>query len=550
MRDANKAVTAPKVVEAHALSMLSPTIAELVRHHALRAPTGVALRWPARGYDRDDPQWTALTWSELDRDSDALARGMARHGIAEGDRVGIFFRTGSARTSLVVACWKLGASAVVASRRIEPRGLLAVLRRSRPKGLVAGVGLHALRPLFRSAFSSVTLAVGTEIPWFWGGPRLVDLSEPEGPPVVIAATPAMEALVEVDGQSAGRILTHAQLVARGVAVGGDQVLETDGARVWGHLGTGVSTVFPKGASRRVGVVREWRAVLERYDVTTLVGGLEVFGRPPEPGPAPRTPALHEVRAVGGLLPGHWIDRWRRQLGPTGPFSVVWQTEATGPVASIEASEVRTETLEKTRRGLGYCVGRSLDGVDVCIVTVTEAPIVSLDAETVPPGTQGEIVVRGPGVVIDYLDPEIQDRLVVEEKWLRTGWVGYRDEDGRLWLCSNKAHLIETASGSVAPLAVEGLFEGDADVVRSGLVGVGPRGSEVAVLVVQLERGREPSEAREAEWRAREAATPHRGIIRRFLFHPALPLAPSGRLDRETLRAWAAARCADLVRETP
>jgi len=530
-----------------------PTIAERVREHALRAPDHVAMRWPGPGFDRDDPHWQDVTWGELDARSDAFARGLAARGVDGSSRVALFVRAGPEWLALVLGCWKLGALAIVTPTRPEPGRALDALRRSRPGVLVASVWLQRLRTLFQDAFASVELAVVAGRPWWWSGVRLADLAV-EGPDVPPGPGDAdRPALLELPDEGPARRFDHGQLVARAERLwagspppGDRRTLETAWSRVFAHLVAGRSTVWPRSDPRRPGSLQpaDWLAALAHHDVELAVAGSEVFGRE---AARPAGRRLGAALAVAGPLPGAWMPTWREHIDKGGAFSVVFGTAGAGPVARIEAREVRSETLDKTRRGAGYCVGRPLAGVAVRVVRVTEAPIPDLEGAQCAPGEVGEIAVAGPGVLVAYDDPELQDQLVIDERWLRTAWLGYVDEDGRIWVCSRLSHRIESSSGRVLPLVVEGLFEGDADVVRCALVGVGPRGAAVPVLVVQLEEGRELSDSLATRLGERLAAVPHAGVGR-LLAHPRLPLTPRGEPDREALRPWVETRCTDLVTE--
>ncbi len=525
-----------------------PIIVQRVRQHAARAPDEAALKWPEKDYDRSDPSWRSVTWGELEARSDGLARGLRHRGVGASERVAVFLRAGPEWLALVLACWKVGATAVVTSRRLEARHALQAVRRARPRVLVGSAWLHRLRPWFREAFASVEVTVATGAPWLWGGSRLSELAK-DGDPLPLPDGDAL-AILELVGDGPARGLTDRHLLARTPVSDDDAglTLETTWARVFGHLAAGRTSVWPRLDPQRPSSVQTdaWLAALTHHDVELLVGGPEVFGRPVPEGFVARA---SRAVAVGRPLAGGWMLRWSQLLDGPGSLAAGWQTPETGVVARIVARELRAETLDKTRRGAGYCVGRPVDGVSVDIVDITDGPLVGLEEARMPPGEMGEIVVAGPGVVLDYpIDEEHQDRVVIDDQWLRTGWLGYLDEDGRLWLGGRVEDRVETASGLVTPLSVEGLFDGDGDVVRCALVGVGPRGSALPVLVVQLREGRTLSAGLEAGWRDREADTAVRGVVRRYLAHPAMPVTGDRSPDREVLRGWAEQRCADLVRE--
>ncbi|MCA8930772.1 MAG: AMP-binding protein, partial [Alphaproteobacteria bacterium] len=158
-----------------------------------------------------------------------------------------------------------------------------------------------------------------------------------------------------------------------------------------------------------------------------------------------------------------------------------------PVSTIAGSEVLAETRALTERGAGTCVGRPAPEVELRLIAVDDAPLASMrDAMPVAPGELGEVCVRGPVVTRSYAEePEHTARAKLADEagfWHRMGDLGRLDDAGRLWFCGRKAHRLETSGGLVASGPTEGVFDADARVRRSALVGVGARGAERPVLV--------------------------------------------------------------------
>jgi len=244
----------------------------------------------------------------------------------------------------------------------------------------------------------------------------------------------------------------------------------------------------------------------------------------------------------------------------------------------------------SRRGCGTCVGRANMGTAVRIIRISDDPIGaasrggrtgvhdgdsaraeargSLERDSdrtqsappvtgvmapleVAPGQHGEIVVSGPVVTKRYFGDEAATRLHKihdgDTVWHRTGDLGYSDDRGRLWFCGRKAHRVETADGTLYTIECEAIFNEHPDVFRSALVGVGPRGSQTPVIVIEPQPGRFPPRRRRAEF-IRElltlaAADPRTADIRHVLFHRRLPvdIRHNAKIFREKLAVWAARR---------
>jgi len=82
-----------------------------------------------------------------------------------------------------------------------------------------------------------------------------------------------------------------------------------------------------------------------------------------------------------------------------------------PVATIEAQEVLTETAQQTNQGAGVCVGRKYDSVEWKVIAITDEPISDIsEAEELPAGEIGELIVRAPQVSPQYLLAEQTNEL--------------------------------------------------------------------------------------------------------------------------------------------
>src|SRR3990172_4967958 len=98
----------------------------------------------------------------------------------------------------------------------------------------------------------------------------------------------------------------------------------------------------------------------------------------------------------------------------------------------EASPVLTVTRPENRMITGT-VGRPLPGVEVRIADP--------DASGV-----GEVIARGPNVMLGYYDDEEATRNTLAERWLYTGDLGKLDDEGNLYLVGRSKEIIVDTNG--------------------------------------------------------------------------------------------------------
>jgi len=132
------------------------------------------------------------------------------------------------------------------------------------------------------------------------------------------------------------------------------------------------------------------------------------------------------------------------------------------------------------------VGKPIPGVMVAVHDDAGNPL--------PVGVQGEVVVKGPNVMLGYLGRPEQTEMVIRNGWLYTGDLGFLDEDGYITLTGLKKDLIITSGFNVYCQEVEEILIRHSGVADVALVGVSDlmRGQVIEALVVP-EAGIRPDE---------------------------------------------------------
>jgi long-chain acyl-CoA synthetase len=137
----------------------------------------------------------------------------------------------------------------------------------------------------------------------------------------------------------------------------------------------------------------------------------------------------------------------------------------------EASPVLTVTRPENRMLTGS-VGRPLPGVEVKISEPNANGV-------------GEVIARGPNVMLGYFADESATRDALVERWLYTGDLGKLDDDGNLFLVGrSKEIIVDTNGKNVYPDELEEVYANSPHVKELSIVGLPDGiGEKVACLVV-------------------------------------------------------------------
>ena len=170
----------------------------------------------------------------------------------------------------------------------------------------------------------------------------------------------------------------------------------------------------------------------------------------------------------------------------------------------------------------------------------ELRIVGSDGNTVPPGENGEVEVRGANVMRGYLGRPDDTAAVISNGWLRTGDLGHLDEDGYLTIVGRSKEMIIRGGENIYPKEIEDVLASHPDVLAAAVIGVPDETwGEVVVAYVQARPG--------ADVDLESLKTLCRGSLsgykRPSAIHvmKALPTNALGKLDKNSLRAVALVR---------
>jgi acyl-CoA synthetase (AMP-forming)/AMP-acid ligase II len=237
----------------------------------------------------------------------------------------------------------------------------------------------------------------------------------------------------------------------------------------------------------------------------------------------------EVLAYGAAPMPLPVIRRAIEMFPStvGFVNAFGQTETTATVTMLRPEDHRLEgsppEVERKLQRLSS-IGRPLPDVEVMIV--------DLQGVEVPAGTIGEIVVRTPRLMKGYVAPGETPAIV--DGWLHTRDMGWRDEEGYVYLAGRQDDLIIRGGENISPAEVEAVLHTHPEVEDAVVIGVPDVawGEQVQAVVVR-KPGSTLTVEEVTDWCRRRLASFKKPEVVHFVSE--LPRNPLGKVLRQDLR---------------
>lgn len=180
------------------------------------------------------------------------------------------------------------------------------------------------------------------------------------------------------------------------------------------------------------------------------------------------------------------------------------------------------------------VGKRIPGSVGLPYPGTDVRIVDLETgEDLPPGGEGEILIRGPQVMLGYWNRPQETAETIRDGWLYTGDIGRMDDDGYLYIVDRKKDMIIAGGFNIYPREIDEVLYQHPAVLEACAVGVPDayRGETVKAFVV-LKPGAQATEQEILDFCRERLAAYKRPKSVEFL--PELPKSTVGKVLRRVL----------------
>ena len=440
-----------------------------------------------------------ISYEELEKRTNRLARGFYALGMERGERVAIQSWNRPEIAETEVACYKAGMVRVPINARLSPAETLGILNNAEVKTVIADK--PHLDPLLDNRRSLETVQHFVDLDA--SAPGIISFDK------LLADNPDPSFSVDVDLEDLG-VLTYSSGTT-GKLKGIMQSYGNRLAMIRKALMFPEVRIRPGDTVLHVGPITHvsgmllmplffsggCNLILNRFDLDAL---LETIQRekvnytmvvPAMINFLLAYPKVSQYRfdSLKGIFYGAAPippARVQQAIDVFGPILIqgYGMSETTSFVTVLTASD-HIEALKSNPHRLGSC-GRP--------VFDTEVRVVNEKGEEVRPGDLGEITAHGPDIIRGYYkDPELTRKTIVDG-WIRSGDMARVDEEGYIYIVDRKTDMIITGGFNVYPSEIEQVLYKHPAILEACVLGVpDDKWGEAIKAVVVLKKGQSATE---------------------------------------------------------
>lgn len=477
-----------------------------------------------------------VSFDELFAWRDDLA---SRLGIVRGQRVAISMRNRAEWMVAFLAVVKQGGVAALLNSRGSATELNAMVEEVTPELVLADTERAAL--LREGGYAG----------------RLIDVTQPLGDALPGAADNATAGPADpcailftsgTTGRVKGAVLSHRSLITGllGTQLTGMMVLHNM-AREYGVPVEAIAAQVPPQAILLVYPLFHISGLGSGFLAPFLSGGKIVIMRRWDAEEAVRLIGRERVTQLSTVPTMLWdmVHRARnkdadlssvRNIGSGGqalPLNLLEEVRKLCPHAMIGTGYGMTETSGAIAQAVGadFLAARASAGR---VLPLVDLRIEREDGAVCGPNETGEIIVRSAMIMNGYWNrPEDTAKTFTADGWLRTGDIGYQDEDGYIFIVDRAKDMVISGGENIYCAEVERVLSEMPQITECATFGIADeRLGEALVAVVQAEGLDERSVI---EWVAGRLA-PYKAPVRVAFSAEPLPRNQSQKINKIALRA--------------
>ncbi len=505
--------------------MIQMTIPYLLKRAAFKCPSREAIVCEAG-------RWTYGQW---ETNANKRAWALAQHGIKKGDHVATIFLNGREVLETYMALMKLGAVVVPLNVRLAPSELHYIIDHSDASSMILASDFEpSIRQIMRDLPKVKKYFV-------CGGEAPTDMISVED---TYAGQPDEEPRIEIreediacilytagtTGRPKGVLLSHRNCIwgAVNIALNVDLQPEYRVLMVFplfhaaafmilvSNLFMGCTNVLMRAfdPKRVMEVVQEERINRMTFPPTVWnfilqLPDLRLYD----------TTSVRSISCGAESMPLETKNRLMDLFPSAGLGETYGMTESAATISNLKPADVL----------------RKMASVGTPFVNV-EIRLVDDEDRDVSQGDVGEILARGPNVMVGYYQDPDATAETLRGGWLHTGDLGRIDEEGFLYIVDRKKDMIISGGENIYPREIEEVLYAHPKILEAAVIGLpDPLWGERIHAVVALKEGEKLTGEEVIEFCRQRIASFKKPKSVQFV--DRLPRSSTGKVLKRVLREW-------------
>jgi len=463
---------------------------------------------------------------------------MHRSGIHKQERIALLSFNGIECIETYGLADLCGYILVLVNARLASPEMRWILEDSSPSAIVFEHGFSGVVEAIRQDLPSIKtfVCIGGPVPdWAIGYEAFIGSGDPSGPP--FRALPDNYNMIMYTSGTTGRpkgvLLGHKQQAVMGL---------TQGIEYGSAPGTAALVVMPlfHNTARSLylaQLIQRGKVVIhrrfdpqnalrtlqeERIGIVTVVPTMLLAMMDVVDFARYDLSSIRTIMSAGASMP---IALLRRAIDAFGPVFLNGYGQTEGGGTLLRCRELNLDGTDEQRKRIGS-VGQAM--------LHTRIRILDDDGHDVPDGTLGEICISSDQVMEGYWNNHPATLSAIRDGWLHTGDIGYREEEGYLYLVDRKKDMIVTGGENVYSVEVENALSQHPAVHEAAIIGLpDPKWGEAVTAILSLRPG-ESTDDMAIRAFSRAMIADYK-CPKRVIFLDELPHNASGKIDKAALR---------------
>ncbi|WP_440882115.1 fatty acid CoA ligase family protein [Tenacibaculum sp. C7A-26P2] len=449
--------------------------------------------------------YKSYSYKEIEIMVTSFAEHLFDSGLRQGDKTIIMIKPSIELFALVFALFKVGAVPVIVDPGMGIKRLLHCYKTIKPTAFIGTRIPHIIKKFSPKTFKTITISILVK-----GNTLISKLSKPHkknthASEVAIAKT-NKKALAIINfttgttGPAKGVFFSYGMIEAMAsmnycVFKNSSKSINLVTVPLFGVLNIlmGCTSILPYMDPTKPAKVNPRNIIkpILKFHVTSMFASPALLHQVSKFG-VENNIKLYSLKSVisgGAPITTETLKNVTKLLTNSEKLNVTWGATEGLPLTTITGKKILNQTLDKTHKGYGSCIGKAVEGVKVKVIPITDEVITNLDqTQELGKNTIGELIVQGKNISPSYFDnPEATALHKIYDNgsfWHRTGDLGWIDKEEKVWFCGRKSHVVKSTAPikTLYPVQIEGIVNQHPEVYRSALIGIKTKSKSIKTII--------------------------------------------------------------------